>query len=146
MVALRACQGTLAAAPRPLDAAIAACPAELLGATVAGRFGRLPYLLIGSRCHADAVNPGAREQVSGRGGCGFARESAPDLATDERLYQDNNHKLEMVVALSRFYLLHGFRAPAGAAERLERHLEFADLVVLVREQGVGPLYRRLMVM
>ncbi|VEH67696.1 mannose-6-phosphate isomerase [Rodentibacter pneumotropicus] len=42
---------------------------------------------------------------------GFAKENAAgiDLKDPKRTYKDNNHKPEMMIALSDFWLLHGFK-------------------------------------
>jgi mannose-6-phosphate isomerase len=90
-------------------------PKGLLGADVVDEFGaRLPYLMkvlaaeapLSLQAHPDAAY--AREA--------FARQEAdPSLP---RNYTDAYHKPEMLVALTPFEALCGFRAPEEAAEAL----------------------------
>jgi mannose-6-phosphate isomerase len=95
---------------RRLDDAIAEAPETMLGARVAARFGeRLPFLLkvlaaaepLSIQCHPDKRQ--AQE--------GFARENAAGIPLDarQRNYRDDNHKPELIVALTRFRALKGFR-------------------------------------
>lgn len=81
--------------------------------------GRLPYLLkviapaqpLSLQVHPD------REHAAES----FAAENAAGLALDapDRNYRDDNHKPEMLVALTRFSALCGFRTPRRAATILE---------------------------
>ncbi|WP_114853276.1 mannose-6-phosphate isomerase, class I [Brachybacterium sp. YJGR34] len=103
-----------------LDAAIAADPRALLGDAVARTFeGRLPYLLkviAPQRPLSLQVHP-TREHARES----FAAEDAAGLALDSPLrnYRDDNHKPEMLIALTRFTALCGFRTPRRAAGLLE---------------------------
>lgn len=102
-----------------LDAVIASDAARYLGADVASRFGaHLPYLL--KIIAADAplslqVHPSVE-----RARAGFAREEAAGIpiGAPERSYRDQNHKPELVYALTRLDAMVGFRAPRRAAELL----------------------------
>jgi mannose-6-phosphate isomerase len=125
----------------PLNDVIARQPQALLGDAVARRFGRLPYLfkvLDVERMLSIQVHPDKAQAERG-----YAAQG-PDVAADQRTYQDDNHKPEMMVALSRFHLLHGFRQPEAVAEDLRRRPEFADLLPMLAEQGLEGLYRFLM--
>jgi mannose-6-phosphate isomerase class I len=53
---------------------------------------------------------------------GFARENAAgiDLGAAERNYKDDNHKPEVAVALTDFWMLHGFRPLDQIAEALRK--------------------------
>ncbi|MDI1462763.1 mannose-6-phosphate isomerase, class I [Catellatospora sp. KI3] len=103
---------------RGLDELIAQAPRALLGAA-ADRFGaRLPYLMkvlaaaspLSLQAHPDL----ARAQA------GYAAEDAAGVAPDsaERSYVDRNHKPELLVALTPFDALCGFRPAAQARELL----------------------------
>jgi mannose-6-phosphate isomerase len=103
----RALEGSVS---RPLDELIRSAPAAMLGEAVAERFsGELPFLLkvlaaaepLSIQCHPD------REQARE----GFDRENRRGLASTafERNYRDPNHKPELVVALTGFSALKGFR-------------------------------------
>lgn len=98
-----------------LDDAIGAEPETLLGAGVFARFGpRLPYLMkflaaerpLSLQAHPDAAQAAA----------GFAAEEATGAAP--RNYVDPWHKPELLVAVSDFEALCGFRPPAEAAQVL----------------------------
>lgn len=105
---------------RRLDDVIAADPAGTLGADVGRAFcDRLPYLLkviAAERPLSLQVHP-TREHAAES----FAAENAAGLALDSplRTYRDANHKPEMLVALTRFTALCGFRTPRRAAVILE---------------------------
>jgi mannose-6-phosphate isomerase len=100
-----------------LDVAIAASPERWLGRRVAERFSALPFLLkvlaaaepLSIQCHPDRAQ--ARE--------GFARENAAGISIDapHRNYRDANHKPELIVALTRFRALKGFRPHEEIAQR-----------------------------
>jgi mannose-6-phosphate isomerase len=105
--------------PLGLDELIAADPDLHLGADVTSRFGtHLPYLL-----KVIAANAPLSLQVHPtleRARAGYAAEDAAGipLAAPERSYRDDNHKPELVYALSRLDAMVGFRAPRRAAELL----------------------------
>ncbi|ROT32340.1 mannose-6-phosphate isomerase, class I [Micromonospora sp. HM5-17] len=104
-------------APVSLVEALAADPERWLGADVVDRFGpRLPYLLkvlapeapLSLQAHPDAEQARA----------GYAAETTdPELT--HRNYVDPYHKPEMLVAVSPFRALCGFRDPARSAELLD---------------------------
>ena len=106
---------------RGLDEVIAADPASNLGAGVVERFGpALPFLLkvlaVGAPLSIQ-VHPTIAQAEAG-----FAAEDAAGVPIDapERNYRDRNHKPEMVVALTDFEGLLGFRAPDETAALLAR--------------------------
>ncbi|WP_115788482.1 mannose-6-phosphate isomerase, class I [Arthrobacter silvisoli] len=114
------------ASPVPLDALIAEDPEHFLGAASVAEFGpRLPFL--GKLLAADKplslqVHPSLEQSREG-----FARENALGVAQDaaERNYRDDNHKPEMIFALTPFRALCGFR-PAAESRAIFEHL--AELV------------------
>ena len=105
----------------PLDRLIAEAPDRILGPSASARFGgRLPYLfkvLDVASMLSIQVHP-TKEQAAD----GFAREDAAgiDLGAAERNYKDENHKPEVAVALTDFWMLHGFRPLEQIAEALRR--------------------------
>lgn len=111
----------------PLDALIAADPQAALGDRVAQQFdGQLPFLvklLAAGEPLSIQAHP-SREQAAE----GFARENAQGLALDDprRNYKDPNPKPELIVALTEFKALAGFR-PTEATQEL-----FAQLGPLER--------------
>jgi mannose-6-phosphate isomerase len=93
-------------------------------------FGSLPYLykildvasMLSIQVHPDKASAAI----------GFEKEEKAGISIDasNRNYKDKNHKPEVMVALSDFWLLHGFLAPALLQKRLE---DFKPLNVLVKE-------------
>ncbi len=96
-----------------LDALIGRDPEAYLGETVVDRFGdSLPFLfkaLSAGKPLSIQAHPSKRKAR-----IGFERENLAGTPIDapERNYRDPNHKPEMVVALTRFELICGFR-PVG---------------------------------
>ena len=103
-----------------LDDVLDAEPDRMLGSDVARAFGgRLPYLLkviAAERPLSLQVHP-TREHAAES----FAAESAAGIALDSprRTYRDANHKPEMLIALTPFTALCGFRTPRRAAVILD---------------------------
>jgi mannose-6-phosphate isomerase len=101
------------AGPLPLDALIARDPAHFLGADSVAQFGpRLPFLLkvlAAERPLSLQVHP-TLEQAR----AGFASEESAGVprSAATRNYKDDNHKPELIFALTRFEALCGFRAAA----------------------------------
>ncbi|MET9429328.1 mannose-6-phosphate isomerase, class I [Streptomyces sp. NPDC003036] len=105
----------------PLDRVIAADPERELGAAGVRRFGpRLPFLL--KLLAADAPLSLQVHPDAARAAAGFAAENARGIPVDapHRTYRDGHHKPEMIVALTPFEGLCGFRTPRACAALLER--------------------------
>jgi mannose-6-phosphate isomerase len=103
----------------PLTDLIAANPVQILGEAVYGQFGaRLPYLL--KLLAADAPLSLQAHPDTGRAAAGYEAEEAAGVPRDarHRRYVDPYHKPELLVAVSRFVALCGFRDPAASAELL----------------------------
>jgi mannose-6-phosphate isomerase len=121
------------AGPATLDTLVADDPKGWLGADVAAEFGtRLPYLMkvlaaetpLSLQAHPDAEY--ARAAYA-------AQEADPDRP---RNYTDAYHKPEMLVALTPFVALCGFRAPDVSAAVLEA-LALPGLAPLVAALRAG---------
>ena len=103
---------------RSLAALLASDPGRLLGEDVVRRFGpQLPFLLkviAPDRALSLQVHPSLDQAVRG-----FERENTAGLAPDSpvRNFKDPNHKPEMVLALTRFEAVAGFRAPRRRGPR-----------------------------
>jgi mannose-6-phosphate isomerase len=118
---------------------LAADPEATLGA-LAATGTRLPYLLkvlaaarpLSLQAHPDGEQARA----------GYAAESAMGLADDKRSYVDPYHKPELLVALSRFRALCGFRDPDVSAADLAR-LATPDLDPVIASLHSGPVAGRL---
>ncbi|MBK8953340.1 MAG: mannose-6-phosphate isomerase, class I [Chitinophagaceae bacterium] len=78
----------------------------------------------------------------------FARENAEDIPLDSPLrnYKDDNHKPELMVALSDFWLLHGFKPEEEIIEVLYNISELKELLPVFNQSGYVGLYRHIMVM
>lgn len=106
----------------PLDTLIGTDPEHFLGADSVARFGpRLPFLtkvLAAAEPLSLQVHPSLEQARAG-----FARENDAGLPTDaaNRNYRDDNHKPEMIFALTPFEALCGFR-PAAATREILEHL------------------------
>ncbi|HEY8702981.1 MAG TPA: mannose-6-phosphate isomerase, class I [Arthrobacter sp.] len=113
----------------PLDALIAEDPAHFLGGESLAEFGpRLPFLaklLAAGQPLSLQVHPSI-----GQAKAGFARENASGMAPDSpsRNYRDENHKPEMIFALTPFEALCGFRPPAETRRILQQLAASLDLV------------------
>jgi len=128
-----------------LDRVIAAAPADLLGEPVANRFdNKLPFLfkildvrqMLSIQVHP--TKQGAEE--------GFAYEElhGPERTAPNRNYRDNNHKPELGVALTDFYLLHGFKSAGEIKDILQYIPGWDALLPILKEKGVRGLYQHVM--
>jgi len=111
-----------------LDRLIAADPWLTLGPGVALRFaGRLPYLfkVLDVRDMASIQAHPSRAQAEE----GFARENAAGIPIDatNRTYRDENHKPEVHVVLTDFWMLHGFRPLEDIFEVLASQKELSTI-------------------
>jgi mannose-6-phosphate isomerase len=117
-------------------------PRRYLGETVNNQFGELPFLLkildvkgmLSIQVHPNQED--ARK--------GFERENAEGIPLDapHRNYKDANHKPEVMLALSDFYLLHGFRKDLAAF--LDGHAQLGILSPILESSGLRGLYQYVM--
>jgi mannose-6-phosphate isomerase len=120
-----------------LLAAIEADPADLVGEGNVRRFGtRLPFLLkllAADRPLSIQAHPTIEQALEG-----FAREDDAGVAVDapNRSFRDNNHKPELIVAITPFEALVGFREPTLTIDLL-RELE-APQSFIAHVSGRGP--------
>lgn len=130
--------------PVPLDKYIQCNPEKYLGGPTQTAFGRLPYLLkiLDVRDMLSIQVHPTREEAR----AGFARENAQGIPLDapNRNYKDDNHKPEMMVALSEFYLLHGFREDGSLREILQATPELTSLIAYYEKRGYQALYSHVM--
>ena len=121
-------------------------PQESLGTYTTGRFGRLPYLLkildvkdmLSIQVHPTKRNAELE----------FAAENKKGVALNapNRNYKDDNHKPELMLALSEFYLLHGFKPEEELLEVLRSVPELVFLSPVFERKGYQELYRTVMEM
>ncbi len=107
-------------------------------------FGSLPYLykiLDVASMLSIQVHPTKENAV-----IGYEKEEAAGIPIDaaNRNYKDKNHKPEVMVALSDFWLLHGFLAPALLQKRLEDFKPLNGLVKAFANDDYKNLYQHFM--
>ena len=129
-----------------LSDAIATDPKAALSEPVLNHFGGLPYLfkvLDVKDMLSIQVHP-TKEYAK----VAFEKEEAAGIALNapNRNYKDTNHKPEIMLAMSEFWLLHGFKSEAKILETLENIAEFQVLVPLYKSEGLKGLYQFLMEM
>ena len=132
--------------PSKLNEYIREQPDSRLGATVTKRFGRLPYLLkildvkdmLSIQVHPTKKNAELE----------FAAENEKGIAltAGNRNYKDDNHKPELMLALSDFWLLHGFKPEEELMRILVSVPELKFLQPVFSVEGYKGLYRKVMEM
>jgi mannose-6-phosphate isomerase len=127
-----------------LDEFIAEYPQRTLGQRVALQYGQLPYLLKVldvKKPLSIQVHPTKPEAEAG-----FQRENELGIPLDssERNYKDDNHKPELMVALSDFWLLHGFLPETQLLSVLRNVPEFHVLLPVFEHGGYAGLYKHVM--
>jgi mannose-6-phosphate isomerase len=130
----------------PLNQLIQQDPANITGPAVWEKFKELPFLfkiLDVKDMLSIQVHPTKSEAEKG-----FARENAEGIPLNapNRNYKDDNHKPEIMVALSEFYLLHGFLPQEQLRKVLTTIPEFASLVSSYEKDGYYGLYKNVMEM
>jgi len=132
--------------PVSLKDYIEAFPVQTLGEEAARTFGHLPYLLkvldvkdmLSIQVHPskqDAQREFEAENLQGI-----------DLASPSRNFKDDNHKPELMLALSDFWLLHGFKNPKTLQTILREIPELHFLVPVFGGDNYKKLYRHIMEM
>jgi mannose-6-phosphate isomerase len=121
-------------------------PAETITSKVFEQFGELPYLfkiLDVKDMLSIQVHPTKVEAAKG-----FDAEEAAGIpiTASNRNYKDRNHKPEVMVALSEFWLLHGFKQKDVLMQTLIEVQEFNVLMPLFKTGGYKGLYQMVMEM
>ncbi len=122
----------------PLPELIARDPAAVLGKAVAERFaGRLPFLfkvLAAAQPLSIQAHPNLEQARAG-----FRRENEQGIALDafRRNYRDDNHKPEVISALTPFWALNGFR-PLPEMLDLLRSVGFSGIGKQIAALGDNP--------
>ena len=116
-----------------------------LGAKSRASFGdELPYLLK----ILDVAQPLSIQlhPTKTQAEIGFSEENAKgiELKALTRTYKDNNHKPEMMIALSDFWLLHGFKNKSDIIETLEARSSLVPLAKKLHEQDLHAFYADIM--
>ena len=119
---------------------------KYLGSKVLKNFSDLPFLLKildVKDMLSIQVHPSKEEAVKG-----FDRENKEGIPMNasHRNYKDANHKPEMMLALSDFWLLHGFQPKVKLEKTLSAVPEFSELLNLFTQKGYRYLYQHVMEM
>jgi mannose-6-phosphate isomerase len=125
---------------------IDAYPEQTLGQKASKLFGHLPFLLkvldvkdmLSIQVHPSRENAQVAFDAE--------NEQGIDLAAPERNFKDNNHKPELMLALSEFWLLHGFKTPKALQSILREIPELHFLVPIFGGDNYKKLYRHVMEM
>jgi mannose-6-phosphate isomerase len=132
--------------PVSLKDYVAAFPEQTMGEKAARTFGSLPFLLKVLDVKdmlSIQVHPSKQDaQIA----FDSENEQGIDLASPKRNFKDNNHKPELMLALSEFWLLHGFKKP-GILQKILREIpELHFLVPVFGGDNFKKLYRHVMEM
>jgi mannose-6-phosphate isomerase len=132
--------------PVTLKSYIENFPEQTLGEKASKSFGQLPYLLkvldvkdmLSIQVHPSRQNAQiAFEEENSRG---------IELASPTRNFKDGNHKPELMLALSEFWLLHGFKIPKDLQKTLREIPELHFLVPVFGGDNYKKLYQHVMEM
>ena len=117
---------------------------EVLGKKVRKEFKQFPFLLKAldvKNMLSIQVHPSKKAAKKE-----FKRENKEGILLDspKRNYKDENHKPELMVAMSDFWLLHGFKKRKEIKNALVRIPEFNLLSILFEKFGYKGLYKTVM--
>ena len=127
-----------------LDKMIIENTIQFLGTKTADRFGSLPYLfkiLDVEKMLSIQVHPSKENAEKG-----FLKEQLAGIPIDapHRNYKDQNHKPEVMVALSDFWLLHGFMPAIALKQRLTSLGPLHNLLPIFGMDDYAGLYSHFM--
>ncbi len=129
-----------------LQDAIREMPVFLLGERVYETYGELPFLFkILDVKDALSIQVHPTKAAAAKGFDAEDVMSKPVHAPN-RNYKDRNHKPEIMVALSDFWLLHGFMQEDQLLKRLNSIQAFSNLAEIFKEKGYKALYKEVMQM
>lgn len=127
-----------------LDRFIDTFAPEVLGREVLERFRALPFLLkvLDVREMLSIQVHPTKQQA--REGFDQENEMGIPLESPKRNYKDRNHKPEIMVALTDFWLLHGFLTKDKLSDVLSRVPELRTFRAMFDERGYYGLYKYVM--
>lgn len=130
----------------PLDDYISRNATTVLGKEVEQKFSSLPYLfkvLDVRQMLSIQVHPSKSAAA-----IAFEEENkrAVAVTAPNRNYKDRNHKPELMVALSDFWLLHGFKNQDDLRKVLQSKKELQFLIEVFDNKGYHGLYEEVMMM
>ncbi len=119
---------------------------QTLGSKIAKSFGNMPYLLkvldVKDMLSIQVHPSKAQAAID------FEEENKKGIALNapNRNYKDTNHKPELMVALSDFYLLHGFKPEEELLEVLDKVKELRIFKTIFQKKGYKGIYKKSMEM
>ncbi len=130
-----------------LDALIGQYPIEILGDPIAKKFNNaLPYLfkvLAAEQPLSIQAHPNKTQAING-----FARENKMNIPLNapHRNYKDDQHKPEIICALTPFTALKGFRKIASTIEMLKTicPINLKNEITALENKGLKPFFKSLM--
>ena len=129
---------------QPLNEYLKMNSAKVLGEEISEKFGILPFLfkvLDVNDMLSIQVHP---TKIEAEKGFKYENEKGIPLTAPHRNYKDDNHKPEIMVALSEFWLLHGFLPKNKLTEVLKNTPEFTHLLSVFEDEGYFGLYKQVM--
>lgn len=129
---------------QPLNEYLKMNSAKVLGEEISKKFGILPFLfkvLDVNDMLSIQVHP---TKIEAEKGFKYENEKGIPLTAPHRNYKDDNHKPEIMVALSEFWLLHGFLPKNKLTEVLKNTPEFTHLLSVFEDEGYFGLYKQVM--
>ncbi|HRN47848.1 MAG: mannose-6-phosphate isomerase, class I [Chitinophagaceae bacterium] len=123
---------------------IAGDPENLLGERVFKTFGNMPYLLkvldVKDMLSIQVHPPKKQAAID------FEEENKKGIPLNapNRNYKDTNHKPELMVAMSEFYLLHGFKPEKELLNILHATPELNLFIPVFEKEGYAGLYKMAM--
>lgn len=113
-----------------------------LGRKISNRFGRLPFLLkVLDVKDMLSIQVHPTKEAAEKGFL-LENEKGIPLSASNRNYKDDNHKPEVMIALSEFWLLHGFAE--DIEKRFEKYPFLQSFKNLYKQGGIKLLYKSLM--
>jgi len=116
-------------------------PETTLGTKVFKTFGNMPFLLkvldVKDMLSIQVHPSKAQAAID------FEEENKKGIALNapNRNYKDTNHKPELMVAMSGFYLLHGFKPEEELIAKLESKKELKKFSTVFKKKGYKGLYK-----
>ncbi len=131
---------------KPLYNLVQDDPTSFINDEVYTNFHELPYLLKildVNEMLSIQVHPSKEEALKG-----FEKEEAAGISINgpHRNYKDKNHKPEVMVALSEFWLLHGFKNEGLLKKVLHEIKAFNFLEPVFKKEGYYGMYKHVMEM
>ncbi len=128
----------------PLNAFIEKNTDRVLGKSAAEKFQKLPFLfkildireMLSIQVHPDKKSAEIEFEKE--------NEAGIPIHSPQRNYRDDNHKLELAVAIDELWLLHGFKPAEKLIEILTAVPEFNSFIHIYNVSGNEGLYRHVM--